>query len=177
MQRAAHAYLQTGLTTNSPGQTVVMLYDGAIKFLGNAKEYIDVKDYAKKGIYISKAIDIINELASTLNKEQGGEIAENLHNLYFWCNARLAMANLKLDKSMLDSVIKVLTGLRSAFAQIQEMPEGQAAAEQLAAKQTSESGPQSRMMATAAAMAGVGVAGGAAARGRNVYSKLSQQAS
>lgn len=174
MHRAAHAYLQTGLTTNSPGQTVVMLYDGAIKFLNNAKEYIDARDYAKKGIHISKAIDIINELAATLNKEQGGEIAENLHNLYFWCNARLAMANLKMDKEMLDSVIKVLTGLRGAFAQIQDMPEVQAVSEQLAARQHSDIGPQSRMMATAA-MAGMAPAGGAATRARNVYSKLSRQ--
>lgn len=171
MFRAANAYLQTGLTTNSPGQTVVMLYDGAIKFLNRAKEQIDAKDYAQKGLSISKAMDIINELGSTLNKEQGGEIAENLSNLYFWCNARLAMANLKMDKDMLDSVIKVLSGLRSAFAHIQEMPEAQAVAEQLAMKQGSETATQSRNISGAGF---VSQAPGAAARGRNLYNKMAQ---
>ena len=171
MQRAAYAYLQTGLNTNSPGQTVVMLYDGAIKFLNRAKDQIDLKDYAQKGISISKAMDVINELASTLNKEQGGEIAENLSNLYFWCNARLAMANLKMDKDIIDSVIKVLAGLRGAFAQIQEMPEAQAVAEQLAVKQGSESGPQNRGLPTGEVMP---QAPGAALRGRNIYNKMAQ---
>lgn len=171
MFKAANAYLQTGLATNSPGQTVVMLYDGAIKFLNRAKEQIDVKDYAKKGIAISKAIDIINELAATLNKEQGGDLAENLHNLYFWCNAHLAMANLKMDKAMIDSVIKVLSGLRSAFAQIQDLPEAQAVAEQLAVKQGSEAGPQNRVVLPAGMMP---QAPGAAMRGRNLYSKMAQ---
>lgn len=171
MYRAAHAYLQTGFATNSPGQTVVMLYDGAIKFLNRAKEYIDVKDYAQKGIAISKAIDIITELSSTLNKEQGGEIAENLHNLYFWCNARLAMANIKLDKEMIDSVIKVLSGLRGAFAQIQEQPEVQAVAEQLAARQGSDIGPQSRGLSMPGVMPS---STGMSMRGKNIYSKAAQ---
>lgn len=171
MHRAAHAYLQTGLTTNSPGQTVVMLYDGAINFLTRAKDQIDVKDYAQKGMSISKAMDIINELASTLNKEQGKEIAENLNSLYFWCNTKLAMANLKMDKGIIDDVIKVLSGLRSAFAQIQEMPEVQAVAEQLAAKQSSDIGPQSRALSSAGAMPQTH---GMTMRGRNVYNKLAQ---
>lgn len=171
MQRAAHAYLQTGLSTNSPGQTVVMLYDGAIKFLTNAKKFIDEKDYAQKGIQISKAIDVITELSATLNKEKGGEIAANLQDLYFWCNTRLAMANLKMDKGMIDSVIKVLSGLRGAFAQIQEMPEVQAVAEQLAIKQGSEAGPQSRGLTARGAVA---QSSGQAARGHSAYSKMAQ---
>lgn len=171
MQRAAHAYMQTGLTTNSPGQTVVMLYDGAIRFLNRAKEQIDAKDYAQKGLSISKAIDVINELSATLNKEQGGDIAENLGNLYFWCNARLAMANLKLDKGMIDSVIKVLDGLRGAFAQIQENPEAQAVAEKLAVKQGSETGPTNRGLGAVGALA---QAPSAALRGRNIYNKMAQ---
>jgi flagellar protein FliS len=135
MQKAAHAYLQTNLTTNSPGEIVIMLYDGAINFLNRAKEQIDARDYAGKGISISKATDIINELSASLNAEKGGELAENLSKLYFWCIAKLAMANLKLDNSLVDSVIKVLTGLKSAYVQIQGQPEAQEASSQLAQQQ------------------------------------------
>ncbi|MDR2826268.1 MAG: flagellar export chaperone FliS [Deltaproteobacteria bacterium] len=134
MLKAAHAYMQTNVSTTSPGELVVLLYDGAIKFLNQAKQLIAERNYAQKGIAISKAMDIINELSSVLNREKGGELAENLYKLYFWCNTRLAMANLKLDKDIIDSVIKVLSGLRSAYAQIQSLPEAQAAAAQLAAQ-------------------------------------------
>ncbi|MDL2307580.1 flagellar export chaperone FliS [Desulfovibrio sp. OttesenSCG-928-C06] len=135
MYRAANAYLQTDVSTTSPGELVIMLYDGAIKFLTRAKVLIDAKDVAGKGIAISKALDIINELSSTLNKEKGGELAENLHKLYFLCSTKLAMANLKQDKAIIDSVIKILTGLRSAYAQIQGRPEVQEVSAQLASKQ------------------------------------------
>jgi flagellar protein FliS len=138
MLKAAHAYMQTNVSTTSPGELVILLYDGAIKFLNQAKQLMAERNYAQKGIAISKAMDVINELSSVLNREKGGELAENLYKLYFWCNTRLAMANLKLDKDIIDSVIKVLSGLRSAYAQIQSLPEAQAASAELSANQPSE---------------------------------------
>ncbi len=173
MYRAAHAYLQTNLNTNSPCETVLMLYDGAIKFLNRAKDQIDAKDYAKKGLSISKAIDIINELSSVLNKEKGGDLADNLHKLYFWCNTRLAMANLKMDKEIIDTVIKVLSGLRDAFAHIQNVPEAQAAAEQIATKQGSAAAPQARGINSATAATPPPTAN-MNLRGRNLYNKMAQ---
>ncbi|MDR2051728.1 MAG: flagellar export chaperone FliS [Deltaproteobacteria bacterium] len=138
MQKAAYAYLQTNLTTCSPGETILALYDGAVSFLNRAKEQIDLKDYARKGILIGKAIDIINELSSSLNREKGGDIADNLHQLYFLCNTRLALANLKMDKKLIDGVIQVLSGLRDAFAQIQNTAEAQTATAQLNLRQENE---------------------------------------
>ena len=83
---------------------------------------------------ISRALDIINELDSSLNMEAGGELAQNLHNLYFLCNTRLLQANLKLDTARLDSVVEILTGLRSAFAEILHTPEAQAACARMGAQ-------------------------------------------
>ena len=130
--------MQTNVSTTSPGEIIILLYDGAIKFLTTAKTFIDAKDYAAKGIAISKAMDIVTELSSVLNKEKGGDLAENLNKLYFWCNTKLAMANLKMDKEAIDAVIKVLSGLRSAYAQIQTMPEVQQVCAQIAANQNPE---------------------------------------
>ncbi len=135
MQKAAHAYLQAKVATTSPGDILIMLYDGAINFLQSAKERIADGDVAGKGILISKALDILNELDSTLNLEKGGDLAVNLHNLYFFCNSRLLMANLKKDPRIIDEVIKVLSGLRSAYAEINATPEGMAAAREAAANQ------------------------------------------
>lgn len=135
MQHAAKAYLETQVTTTSQGQLLVMLYDGAVKFLVQAKERMAAKDYAGKGNLISKALDIINELDSTLNTEKGGELAGNLHQLYFYCSKRLFMANSKMEQAPIDEVIKILGGLRSAYAQIMDQPEALAAAAQAAAAQ------------------------------------------
>jgi flagellar secretion chaperone FliS len=118
MQNAAQAYLKTKISTTSQGHIVLMLYDGAITSLGRAKEKIAVKDYAQKGILISKAMDIIAELDCSLNGQKGGELAQNLHSLYFYCSTRLLTANLNMDLVIVDEVISILSQLRSAFAAI-----------------------------------------------------------
>ena len=118
MHRAANAYMQTQVTTTTPGHLVVMLYDGAITFLEQAKQEIGVKNYAKKGILISQALDIISELDGSLNTDKGGEIAQNLHKLYMYCSTRLLQANLKMDITLIDEVIGILSSFRSAFSEI-----------------------------------------------------------
>lgn len=118
MQRAANAYMQTQVTTTTPGHLVVMLYDGAITFLEQAKQEIEVRNYAKKGILISQALDIISELDGSLNTDKGGEIAQNLHKLYMYCSTRLLQANLKMDITLINEVIGILSSFRSAFSEI-----------------------------------------------------------
>ena len=135
MQKGAHAYFSTHIATTDQGQLLLMLYDGALKFLAQAREKILERDVAGKGMLISRAIDIVNELAASLNMEKGGTLAENLNNLYFLCTARLLQANVKLDVASLDSVVHILSGLRSAYSQIVNTPEAQAAAAQISARQ------------------------------------------
>ncbi len=119
MHKAANAYMQTHVTTTTPGHLVVMLYDGAITFLEQAKEEIrPAKNFAKKGSRISQALDIIAELDGSLNNDKGGELAQNLHRLYVYCNTRLLRANLKMDTAIIDEVIGILSAFRSAFAEI-----------------------------------------------------------
>ncbi|SDB04241.1 flagellar biosynthetic protein FliS [Desulfonatronum thiosulfatophilum] len=118
MYNAARAYLQTQVTTTNPGDVVVLLYEGAIKFLQQAKIKMAERDMEQKGILISKALDIIAELDASINTQKGGELGENLHKLYFFCNTRLLQANLKLDPKLVDEVITILSGLKSAFEEI-----------------------------------------------------------
>ncbi len=134
MNKAAQAYFQTKVSTTDQGQLLLLLYDGALKFLQQAREKMLEKDYAAKGILISKVIDIINELTNTLNLEKGGTLAENLNNLYFLCTTRLLQANLKMNVEQLDNVADILSGLRSAYAEIIETPEAKRASAQIAAK-------------------------------------------
>ncbi len=139
MHIAAHAYLQTQVTTTNQADILLMLYSGAIKFLNSAKERIAAKDPAGKGILISKALDIINELDSTLNMERGGELAKNLHSLYDFCSRRLLMANLRQSSEIIDEVIKVLSGLRGAYEQIVDNPEAKLAAEEAGRRAAAQS--------------------------------------
>ncbi|GAU07575.1 flagellar export chaperone FliS [Desulfoplanes formicivorans] len=115
---AAQAYLKTQVTTTSQEELVIMLYDAAIKFLNRAKIKIKERDMAQKGILISKALDIIAELDGSLNVKQGGELAKNLHTMYFYCNTRLLKANIELNTEIIDEVIHILSQFRSAFAEI-----------------------------------------------------------
>lgn len=142
MQKANQIYVQTKFTTVGQGELLLLLYDGALKFLAQAKEKMLAKDYTAKGQLISKALDVINELDSSLNREAGGDLAKNLHQLYFLCSTRLLQANLRMDPALIDSVAEILSGLRSAYAQIVAKPEAQAAAEQIAARQTRSSTTQ-----------------------------------
>ena len=135
MQNAAKTYFQTQFTTMGQDEVLLLLYDGALKFLAQAKEEILVKNYEAKGIAIARALDIIAELDATLNPEAGGDLVDNLHQLYFICSTRLLTANLKMDTQLIDNVMAVLAGLRSAYAEIQNRPEAQAAARQIADKQ------------------------------------------
>lgn len=165
MRQAAKVYMETQVTTTSQGQILIMLYDGAIKFLNQAKERIAAKDYAGKGMLISNAIDVINELASSLNPEKGGDLAANLNQLYFYCNKRLFMANSRMDIAPIDEVIKILSGIRSAYAQIVDSPEAVAAMAQAQANAAPAKAPRAPIgVHTAPAGAPV-----PAAKARNAY--------
>ncbi len=134
MLKKTQIYMQTSVSTVGQGEILILLYNAAIKFLTQAREKIREKDVAAKGILISKALDIINELDSSINMEAGGSLAENLHQLYFVCSTRLLRANVSMDIEALDSVLATLTGLRDAYAQIVNTPEAKAASARIAAK-------------------------------------------
>lgn len=127
MANPARAYLATQVETTTQGELLIMLYEAAIKFLKRAKVEIDNKDYAKKGIYISKALAIVHELTESLNKEKGGDITPKLAALYQFCNSQLIKANIRMDKKRIDTVIQILDGICSAYAQIVPVVDGKVA--------------------------------------------------
>ena len=70
------AYQDTAVTTQSKGRLIVMLYEGAVKFLKLAIQEAEAENYEAKGNYINKAMDIITELNAVVDMTSGGEIAE-----------------------------------------------------------------------------------------------------
>jgi flagellar protein FliS len=112
------AYQDTTVTTQSKGRLIVMLYDGAIKFLKLAIREIEARNYEAKGRYINKTQNIINELNAVLDIEVGGEIATNLRKLYCFMSNRLSQANIKCDPQMIRDVIKLMEELNQGWKAI-----------------------------------------------------------
>lgn len=120
----SHVDMEVNVAVASPCKLVLLLYDGALKAISQAKFNIQDRKIAAKGEAISKAVAIIDEgLKLSLNLNAGGEIAENLSALYDYMCQRLFMANLKNDLSALDEVSKLLLELRGAWAAIEKSPE------------------------------------------------------
>ena len=111
-------YQETAVTTQTKGRLVVMLYEGAIKFLKQAIKHIEANNIEEKNKYISKAIDIIFELNTVLDTEAGGEVAVNLRKLYFFMGRNLTEANIKQDTGKIEEVIKLLEELNQSWKAI-----------------------------------------------------------
>ena len=111
-------YKQTQITTANQGKLIVMLYDGAIKFLNIALDNMSPKTYDVVNNNIIKAQDIITELLLSLNMDEGGEISQNLFNLYMYFKRQLLEANIKKDAEIINQVLKLLKELRDAWDQI-----------------------------------------------------------
>jgi flagellar protein FliS len=95
-----------------------MLYDGALRFLGDARSAIERHDLAAKRTSMSRALAVLGELQSTLNMEQGGQIAQQLDALYSYVNGRMLEATMKNDVGALDECIKLVGTLRSGWAEL-----------------------------------------------------------
>jgi len=92
-QLAQKQYMNTQIATADRLKLVVMLYEGAISFIKQAKIKMEQKDASGKGIFIGKALDIIAELNSSLNFKTGGEVAVNLSRIYNFLTFYLTKAN------------------------------------------------------------------------------------
>lgn len=117
-------YKKTQINTASQGKLIVMLYDGAIKFLTIANENMNPKTYDIANNNIIKAQDIITELISSLNIGQGGEVAQNLLSLYIYFKKRLLEANMQKDSAIINEVLTHLKGLRDAWNEISAKEKG-----------------------------------------------------
>jgi len=116
--KAVQAYHNAAVTTQSKGRLIVLLYDGAIRFMKLAIKELEARNYEAKGRYIGRAQDIINELNAVLDIDAGGEIAVNLRNLYCFMNRRLAEANTRRDPQMIREVITLMEELNQSWRAI-----------------------------------------------------------
>jgi flagellar protein FliS len=111
------SYRQIQIGTANPLELVIKLYDGAIRFINQAKRGLETKNIPLTDESFRKAQDIIDELNVTLNMD-AGEIAVNLRELYVFIRRMLVEANVKKDGKNLDDVIRILITLRSGWSEL-----------------------------------------------------------
>ncbi len=111
---------QSIIETADQHKLVEMLYTGAISRINAAKSHLEMGNVANKGKTISNVIAIVEELRRTLDMEHGGELANNLHDLYEYMKSRLLQANLNNDADILDEVKGLLEKLLDGWQQIPE---------------------------------------------------------
>lgn len=119
----ARTYRANAILTASPGQLVLMLYDGALKAIALAREGFDIPPEEPRRIqvinqHLLKAQAILTELQSGLNLETGGDFARTMHQLYDYHNRRLLEANLRKQVEPVVEVERLVRELRDAWAQM-----------------------------------------------------------
>lgn len=113
---AQNAYKQNSVTTASPGELTLMLYNGCLKFLGKAKLAIKEKNIQEKNNNLQKAQAIIAELMSTLNMDI--DISKQMLPLYEYMNHRLVEANIQNDVAIIEEVEGLVTEFRDTWKEV-----------------------------------------------------------
>lgn len=115
----AQVGVETGVLAASPHKLIAMLYEGAVKAVDQAAVHMAAGDIEKKGEAVAKAVQIILVgLRQSLNKDAGGELAQNLDSLYDYMARRLFEAHIKNDQDMLAEVRTLLMDIKGAWDEI-----------------------------------------------------------
>lgn len=115
-QAAIARYGAVKVTTANPGQILVMLYDGLLRFMREAQAAFAAKERARAGERISRSLAILENLLTTLDPTHAPELCERLQSLYLFSIQRLVRANVEGNPEMVGEIIRVLTPLRDAWS-------------------------------------------------------------
>lgn len=116
-RQAAQQYRSTNVTTANPVALVIMMYDGAVRFIRQGIEAIESRDFEGANTNIGRAQDIVAELAGALDMSRG-EIAQNLYRMYDYMLTRLVEGNVRKEAAPLLEVIDLIQELRETWEQI-----------------------------------------------------------
>lgn len=109
------SYGRVANAETNPLQQVVMLYDGAIKFLQLAATNIEARDFIHKSEHVNRALDIINYLQGILDFERGGDVAQTLDRLYTLVSMNVLRASAKLDAIEMRRAAQLLAPVRDSW--------------------------------------------------------------
>ena len=114
-------YKQQAVSTMTPVEIVIKLYDECERQLNRAVHFIDTKDYAGAHNALDRSGEIVNALRSVLNMNVG-EISNNLDLLYDFFFKQIVQADMKKDKEIINQILPQIAELKDAFVQISKLP-------------------------------------------------------
>ena len=121
MNGYTNQYLANTVLSASPEQLMLLLYDGAGRFLAQAIQAIEDGRIEQRTNCINKASAIVAEFAATLDRSQAPVLADDLTALYAYMLQRMMQANLKNDAEPLVEVKGLLADLRATWAEAIEI--------------------------------------------------------
>lgn len=109
-------YQNNSVTTSTPGELTLMLYNGCLKFIQQAKRGLETGNIEEKNTSIQKAQAIITELMLTLDSSY--PISKNMLVLYEFANSRLIDGNIKNDAALFDEASDIIMEFRDTWKQV-----------------------------------------------------------
>lgn len=113
--KALASYGKMANAETNPLKQIVLLYDGAIKFLNLTAADIENNDLIAKAEHSNRALDIINYLQQILDFEKGGSVAESLDHLYRSITVLILRASVELDPALMRRAAELLVPVRDAW--------------------------------------------------------------
>lgn len=122
MSKVANAYstisAETSIKNSNPLDLIVLVFDKIFDHLTRGKKELFLGETGAESL--TKAVDLLNVgLIASLNKEHGGQIAENLEAVYLWAINKIIEARLNKKPDRLDEVVKVLSPIYDAWRDLQ----------------------------------------------------------
>lgn len=117
MNTYARQYQRNQILNASVEETLIMLYDGAIRFCREAHQAMEVGDHKGQAEKISRVMAIVSEFSNTLDFEVGGQFAIDLDALYWFMMNELTKTNLQQNARALETVENLLTDLRESWVE------------------------------------------------------------
>lgn len=112
------AYQKNKYETASPHKLILMLYDAGLTNIGRARQALAVRNLAEANRFMKKTQEIVFELLSCLNEDQGESIAKNMKEIYLYLIKLLTEANVRKNAELLNEPEEILRQFRDAWEQI-----------------------------------------------------------
>ncbi len=108
-------YQEIDVLTMSPARRVLLLYGHLLLNLRQARAALEARDIAGRSVKVAKALDVLNELLFSLDRENGGVLADRLASIYVYLIGELGRADRQRDTVRLDRVIEISASLQEAW--------------------------------------------------------------
>lgn len=119
-QRILEQYTNTRVETSSPLEVVVMLYEGALRFINDAERAVQARDHQEKANQINRALRIVQELANALDHEASPDLSQRLAELYEYVSYELLQGSAFNDVKRLDNGRRVLERLLGSWQELSD---------------------------------------------------------